>query len=273
MNRGLFFTLIALFTFALPATLLHAQQPKGLIISPKRVVFEGNQRIVEVILANRGSNEEKYRISIVNREMMENGQLREATEPAEGEFFAKDILRSSPRQVTLGPKEAQKIRLLTRLKSDSPDGEYRSHLLVQEIPEAAPPENTAGQGDNAVGVNVRAIFGITIPVIVRKGDLSADVSLSNPRLVQKNGEQYLRVDINRSGTKSVVGTANVFADSQKIGILKSIAVYLSNPKRVVDIRLDAPNGETLSGKTIRVTFGAEDDIEDAPSTEITFTAP
>lgn len=267
------FVLIALFTFTVTATQIYAQQPKGLIISPKRVVFEGNQRIVEVILANRGSNEEKYRISIVNREMTENGQLREATTPAAGEFFAKDILRSSPRQVTLGPKEAQKIRLLTRLKSDSADGEYRSHLLVQEIPSAAPPENTAGESDNAVGINVRAIFGITIPVIVRKGDLSADVGLSNPRLINKNGERYLRVDINRSGTKSVVGTANVFADSQKIGILKSIAVYLSTPKRIVDIKLDTPNGQDLSGKTIRVTFGAEDDIEDAPSTEIIFTAP
>lgn len=252
---------------------LWADAGQGLIITPKRVVFEKGQRLVEVLIANRGNEPQKYRISIVNREMQENGQLKEAEQPADGEFFAKDVLKYSPRQVVLEAKESQKIRIMQRLSNDAPDGEYRSHLLVQEIPKAAPAENVGAESSGEVGINVQAIFGITLPVILRKGDLSAQVSLSNPKIVRSGDDVYLNIDINRKGTKSVIGTANVFAESEKIGILKNIAVYMSTPTRNVSIKLDSDRAQSLSGKNLRITYGTEDDIEDAPETEIQFKVP
>ncbi len=246
---------------------------KGLVISPKRVVFEKGQRIVEVILANRGDAQETYRISIVNKMMQENGQLADATTPAEGEFFAKDFLRYSPRQVVLGPKETQKVRLMSRLKSDAADGEYRSHLLVQEVPKAEDAQKADASKDGALGINVQAIFGISLPVIMRKGDLSARVSLSSPKIKKIGEDTYLEVAINRSGTKSILGSLNVFAEGEKIGILKTVAVYMSSPKRVVSIKLDPKRAKNLSGKTLRITLGAEETIEDAPETEFSFTVP
>ena len=262
------FLLIILFMLALPIQGF----AKGLVISPKRVVFEKGQRIVEVILANRGEQEETYRISIVNRKMLENGQLANADTPAEGEFFAKDHLRYSPRQIVLAAKETQKIRLMSRLKGDASDGEYRSHLLIQEVPKADAAQK-AGDTEGGLGINVQAVFGVSLPVILRKGDLSAQVSLSAPKINVVDGITYLEVAVNREGGKSILGTLNVFAESKKIGILKTVAVYMSSPKRIVSIKLDPQSAKNLSGKQIRVTLGAEEPNEDAPEAEITFTAP
>lgn len=264
---------LSLLVFIGSTPAVYAQGAKGLVITPKRVVFEEGQKIVEVLLANRGNSEEKFRISIVNKAMQENGQLSDATTPAQGELFFKGHLRYSPRQIVLGPKQTQKVRLMARLKSDAKDGEYRSHLLIQEIPKAAPPENVGGDKQGDLGVNVTAVFGISLPVIIRKGELSAEASLSTPKIEKIGDNTFLTVALNRSGTKSFIGTANVFADSQKVGILRNVAVYLSTPRRIISIKLDPERAKNLSGKNIRITFGAEDENEDAPSTELSFTAP
>ena len=248
-------------------------QGKGIIISPKRIVFEKGQRIAEVLLANRGDSPEKYRIALVNRDMQENGQLKESENPAQGEYFASDVLRYSPRQVILEPKSTQKIRIMSRLKANASEGEYRSHLLVQEIPKPEKAQKAGEQADRKLGINVQAVFGVTIPVILRKGDLSAEISLSAPKIEKIGEDTYLTIAINRSGTKSVLGTLNAFTDSQKIGILKNIAVYLSTPRRVISVKLDPKHAKKISGKNIRVTFGAEEENEDAPATALTFTAP
>lgn len=272
MSRILILLFCALSLQIITPSSLFAQDTKGIVVSPQRVIFEKGQRIVEVLIANRGSNEEKYRISLVNRAMQENGQLKPTDSPAENEYFASEILRYSPRQITLEPKGTQKIRIMSRIKSSSPDGEYRSHLLVQEIPKAKEAEN-AGGNNGEIGINVQAVFGITVPIILRKGDLSAEVKLSTPKIVKVGDTTFLEIAVNRSGTKSIVGTLNVFTDSQKIGILKNVAVYLSTPRRIISVKLDPKSAKNLSGKNIRVTYGAKGTSEDAPEAALTFVAP
>lgn len=248
-----------------------AQDAKGLLVTPKRIVFDRSDRILEVLIANRGDSEEKYRISIVNRSMQENGQLSETDTPAENEHFASDVVKYSPRQVSLGPKETQKVRIMSRLKADSPEGEYRSHILIQEVPKAKDAVSANNSSPDGIGVDVRAVFGVSLPVILRKGKLSAETSLSSPEMIKVNEDTFLKVKIGRSGTKSIMGTANIFMGSQKIATLKNVAVYLSTPSRVVHIKIPPEYADKVSGKSLRVTFGAEAENEDAPSAEIKFT--
>lgn len=272
-----FFAAVVLVVFVAAVSLfctgnVDAQDARGVVITPKRIVFERGDRILEVLLANRGDKEEKFRIELINKAMQENGQLVLTDTPAPGEHFASDVVRYSPRQIVLGPRETQKVRLMSRLKADSPDGEYRSHLLIQEIP---PADDAAAANKSApskgIGVNVRAIFGITIPVILRKGALEASAKLSDPKIITFHDEPYVQVAIEREGTKSLFGTANVYAGDQKIATLKNIAVYLSTPRRVVQIKVGSEFAKSISGKPLRVTFGPEAGNEDAPETEITFT--
>ncbi len=262
----------AMIAAILPSIPQTASAVGGLLVSPKRVVFGPNERLQEIRVVNRGEETQKYRISVINRKMMEDGQMQPATQPGENEFFADKFLRYGPRQVELGPKETQTIRLMSRLPANAQPGEYRSHILVQEIPEASAAQDAANNADGSVGVNVQAIFGMSIPVFMRKGDLSADITLSNAKIIRSDGSTFAQVNINRSGNKSVLGTTKVFAGDEEIAILKGIAVYLSAPYRTVLLEIPEEYAKTIAGKTLRVTYTASETGEDTPPAEISFNA-
>ena len=247
-------------------------QNRGLLISPKRIVFEKGERLQELRLVNRGNEPQKYRISIVNREMQKNGQLKPADKPAPNEFFAGDILRYGPRQIVLKPKEAQTVRLMSRITGNNPDGEYRSHILIQEIPKPKKEKSVTDSASSGLGVEIQAVFGISIPVFFRKGALSADVSLSNPKIMKQDKDTYVEFDINRTGNKSIFGTAKVLANGKQIAILKGIAVYLSAPTRTIAVKIPDEYVQTITGKKLRITFGAVQDEEDSPPGEVSFVA-
>ena len=257
--------------FVLVVTFSGLAFAQGIIITPKRVTFNERDRTQEVLIANRGNEKTRYRISIVNRKMMPDGTLVAVEEETDGDRFANKVLRYGPRQVTLDPKGTQKIRLMSRVTSKSDDGEYRSHLLVQEIPDAKPAENAGNEAGGEVGINVTAIYGVTIPVIIRKGDLTQTAALKNPKITKVDGKTFLNVDIERTGNKSLFGTVKAFTGGDEIGILKNVAVYLSTTSRRVSLQLKPEYADTISGKPIRITFGAVESNEDAPDTEITFT--
>ncbi len=267
--KNLIYALL-LFIFMIPVA-SHAQV-RGLLISPKRIVFEKGERLHELRLVNRGDETQRYRISVVNRRMTENGQLEPAEIPAENEFFADKVLRYGPRQIDLAPKEAQTVRLMSRLTGNHKDGEYRSHILIQEIPKPAAARGATDATSGDLGINVQAVFGMSIPVFFRKGDLSAEVSLSNPSIVHEEDVTYARFNIDRSGNKSIFGTAKVFMEGKEIAILKGIAVYLSAPTRIVSVEIPQEYARSITGKKLRITFGAIQNEEDAPSTEISFVA-
>jgi P pilus assembly chaperone PapD len=106
-----------------------------LMLHPTRIVFDKNQRAAQVELINNGSKPASYRISLVNRRMTDAGQFEPADTPGEGEHFADGMLRYSPRQVTLQPGTAQTVRIMLRKPADLAEGEYRSHLLFDKLPE------------------------------------------------------------------------------------------------------------------------------------------
>lgn len=275
--------ILPLFVFTLLSVSLISDIPKvsaqgvgGLVVSPKRITFEGRGRTQEVILANRGNVKKRYRISLVNKKMLEDGKLQdldESAQPEGDEFFATDVLRYAPRQITLEAKETQKIKVLSRLSGNNPDGEYRSHLLFQEIPD----ENVAQNADinlseEELSIQIQTIFGVSIPVILRKGELNFDVQIADPKLRKDQDNHYVDFVVERSGNKSILGTAKVFADGEQIGILKGIAVYLSTPRRKVSIKLNSETITDFVGKDIRIQFGEEEKGDNAPSAEIIFKA-
>lgn len=272
LKRFLFMFCVGLFSVTVPGKNLDAQGTGGLVISPKRIALTSTDRSAEVLLANRGDVEKRYRISFVNKKMTQSGGLEDTTEPAEGEFFADGVIRYAPRQVTLAPRETQKVKLLSRLKGNAPEGEYRSHLLVQEIPNEnlAPPADPGSE--DGLAIQIQAIFGLTIPVIVRKGELTHTADLSDPVYRNIDGEHFVDFFVERTGNKSLLGTAKVFADGQEVGILKNVAVYLSVPRRRVSIKLNSENVNNFVGKEIRITFGEVSSKDDAPPAEITFKA-
>ena len=51
-----------------------------LLITPRRVVFEGNKRVEELNLSNTGTDTSTYNVSFVQYRMTEDGTFQEITE-------------------------------------------------------------------------------------------------------------------------------------------------------------------------------------------------
>ncbi len=246
---------LALALLAIPAvTARPALAQSGLVVTPPLVQLDLRTRSQTLTLVNRGNEAQTYRISVINLRMDPSGNMVHTEEPATGEGFAGNLIRYAPRQVTLEPGRPQTIRVLYRRPKDLADGEYRSHLLFQQVPKSEP---APAQDSNESGLTmqIRAVFGISVPVIVRNGQLEASGALVDAR-PEDLGDQGLGIafTIEREGTKSLRGDLVATVDGQEVGRLNNVAVYLSTPSRRIVMRLGPEAQKSLSGKQVTVEY-------------------
>ncbi|MBQ5949397.1 molecular chaperone [Massilia sp. ST3] len=249
----------ALFGLFLLALGLPAQAE--LMLHPTRIVFEKNQRAAQIELINNGTKPASYRIALVNRRMTEAGQFEAADTPAAGERFADSMLRYSPRQITLQPGTAQTVRIMLRKPADLAEGEYRSHLLFDKLPDAEGEASIEQRGENSrIGVVMNALVGASVPVIVRHGTVDASVKLAG-LAVQYDATRrpLLAMRFEREGGSSVYGDVNVSftprgGKTHTVAQVGGIAVYTPNRVRQAALPLQLPSGVSLAGGTLEVVF-------------------
>lgn len=239
-----------------------------LLVTPRRIVFEGSKQREEITLANTGQDTAYYSISFLQYYMTEDGSFEEITEPKPGQQFADPFLRFFPRSVQLAPGESQVVRMQLRRLPNMEDGEYRSHLYFRAVPDEKP----LGQEDvltdsTAIGIRLTPIFGISIPVIVRLGNLSSKIIISD-LVLQKEEDQplALKIMLNREGTQSVYGDLSVDytgTDGRQIniGLVKGIAVYTPNAFRRFTMPLNIPEGVELNEGKLIVRFSSSSETE------------
>ncbi len=236
-----------------------AQGAGDLVVSPTRVVLEGRTRSAQLGLVNKGSTTATYRITVVNMHMDENGAMKEVAKPVDGQQFADNLFRYSPRQVTLEPGASQAIRLLLRKPKDLADGEYRSHMMMRAVPDLSGQsvENTG----NGATVRLIPVFGIAVPIIVRHGKVEYSMSLSDLAFVPATEQEQLpkvRFKLNRTGNRSSYGdltaTLSVGGKEYVVSQIFRLAVYTPNDSRAVEMTLRVPEGVKLSGNTLRVEY-------------------
>jgi len=247
-----------------------------LLITPRRVVFEGNKRSTDISLANIGKDTATYSISLVQIRMTEDGGFETITEADEGQQFASPYLRFFPRSVTLKPEEVQTVKIQTVRTGGLPPGEYRSHLYFRATPKEKPlGEEIPKQDDQAtISINLVPVFGITIPVIIRVGEPSYNVTLSNPELTFENDTlPRLSFIFNRSGNYSVYGDISVDhvapdGTVNRVGIAKGIAVYTPNVTRKFTFNLYKGQIDYKNGKLL-ITYSAPSDVRPEKYAEAT----
>ena len=245
-----------------------------LMIMPKRIVFDGNQRSHEINLANTGSDTATYAISFIQYKMTEDGKFEEVTEPEEGQRFATDFLRYYPRRVSLAPNEAQTVRVqLTRTGNLEP-GEYRSHVYFRAVEEQTALGLEDQEEAEGISIQIKTVFGISIPVIIRHGESTTALQIDNLRLNTENEIPQLSMALNRSGNMSVYGDLLVehiseAGKSTQVGIVKGISVYTPNTKRNFTFSLQVPQDTSvdLSSGKLKVSYMLENS-EVAATTEM-----
>lgn len=237
-----------------------------LLVTPRRIVFEGNKQSQEITLANTGADTARYNVSFVQYRMTESGAFKQIAEPDSGQYFADKYLRVFPRTVTLAPNESQVIRMQFRKMPDMVKGEYRSHLYFRAVPDEKPlGEENADTA--SIGIRLIPIFGITIPVIARVGDLSGSVEMSTLKLdTQTDTIPSLAITFNRSGDKSVFGDIIVNwvspeGKETEVGTVRGIAVYTPNRIRNFSMKLrKLPEVDYTRGKLV-IQYQAPNDLK------------
>ena len=81
---------------------------------------------------------------------------------------------------------------------------------------------------------------MTIPVIVRLGNLQATAGIANVQLEKTDGKPAIDLDLSRSGTRSTFGEVRVLKAGVKdpIAVQKAVAVYTEIGTRHLSIPLD-----------------------------------
>ncbi|MEI6846654.1 MAG: fimbria/pilus periplasmic chaperone [Chlorobiaceae bacterium] len=262
-----FFMIVAVFC-AVQAVVsvseLHASQAPddlgGVMVSPTRIVFDGRKRSASLALINRSNKTVNYRLSFVQYRINEEGKFQTITEPGPDEHFASDYVRFTPRSVVLKQNQVQTVRLQLRKPSELAAGEYRSHLLFQVIPETVNALDTISVRQS-LRVSIVPVFGLSIPVIVRIGKLTAVTRLTNLRLVAraKPAERNLLLNIEREGDRSVYGDLLVEwkapgHEKVVVGRVNGISVHMPNVKRSLSLLLLHPKGTDLKGGMLSVRY-------------------
>ena len=240
----------------------------NLLITPKRVVFEGNKRSMDLNLANIGDDTATYAISLIQIRMTEEGGFETVTEPDQGQKFASPYMRYFPRTVTLGPNEAQTVKIQVVRSGELEPGEYRSHLYFRAVPKEKPlgEEEEVIADPSSISVKLTPIFGITIPAIIRVGQPSASVTITEPELKFENDTTpRLAIVFNRSGDYSVYGDLAVDHVSPqgkvtRVGVANGVAVYTPNNRRRFEFNLINTAGLDLKSGRLIITFSAPSDV-------------
>lgn len=204
-----------------------------LLVAPTRVVMTGGS--AQVVLSNIGQAPATYRITLELRRMTPAGETVEVSpdQASPQEQAALEMVRYAPRRITLQPNQPQAVRISARPPEGLPDGEYRVHMSFRAVPDAAPvapatPGAVTGEPrGNGLSIRLTPIYGITIPVIVRKGQLDGGAALANARLERAGQGAQLHLDLARSGSRSVYGEIRVNAPGQRdpVMLVRGIAIY------------------------------------------------
>ncbi len=232
-----------------------------LLVSPTRVLMNDANRSATLTLRNTSNGSRTYRLRWQDKRANSDGTY---TFIPEGEEWhsAKGMIRHSPRQITVGPNDNQTVRFNWRPPADLPSGEFRSHMLLEVIPDISEPTATleANTSNEGVGIQVFMQMSFSIPVVVRHNTDAPKVSISDVEAVPINDKNHiaLKMTLNRDGNSSSYGKVvvemqrNSDSPVEKIGEYKELTIYHEVDKRKLTIPLrDAAIPE---GAWVRIAY-------------------
>lgn len=239
-----------------------------MLISPTRVLLDKDHKSATLVLRNPSDGPRSYRLSWEDKRSKEEGGY--GVVGADEDWpSAKDMVRVSPRQITVGPNENQTVRFSWRPPADLASGEFRSHLLLEVIPDVSEPTATLeGKGPReGVGIQVFMQMSFSIPVVVRHETGIPQVAINAVNAVAlKDGKHMgLELTLDRTGNASSFGRVLVemqrSADSpvEKIGEYRDLSIYKELNKRKITIPLrDASIPE---GAWVRIAYEGVQEYE------------
>ena len=256
--------------------LFAGQAQAVLMITPFRVVLDEKTRTAEVTLLNTTEVANVYRMSWQDKEQTGLGSYINVEMPEENNHGVSEMVRQSPRKVTIEPGKYQRIRLRLRMPSDLPDGEYRSHLVMKMVEDDIKKKKEVAEKVNSVIVKLTAKVSFSIPIMVRKGQNNSVASISTMDLdASEPNNPKLTVGLAHSGEYSNYGSVKVYmkngaaGDVVEIGDVGNVALFRETKLRELTVPLKVPN--IPRGAIVQVVYEGEDEYESEQLATAAFT--
>ncbi|HEY0902075.1 MAG TPA: hypothetical protein VGD95_08125 [Micavibrio sp.] len=237
------------------------QSAYALKLTLKRAVFEGNHRAEVLTIVNTGTEEETYRLGWRTMRMTEDDAL--VAVPGDvavpGLMPADQLVRFAPRRIVVPPGGSQQVRLMLTKPKDLAAGEYRSHLWLQ--PEANQTQFDKPAPGAPPKIQLKMLTGMTIPVIVRHGDMSVKATLADLRVKPRVDAPVMDVSftIGRQGNRSLYGDLKFLCGDMLVRTIKGIAVYTEVQQRHLQFDVSPPAGQTTCPSMTVQYFADPDD--------------
>lgn len=128
----------------------------GLAVAPTRLAIDPDERGAELRLQNRSETDATYRISVTQ------------VEPGPDGHQADDMIRFSPRQVTVPGNGTQMVRVAVRRPADLPAGEYAARIRFEAVPTGNPTQAFEATDDDSIAIELEAIYALTLSVVIHQ---------------------------------------------------------------------------------------------------------
>ncbi|WP_179953330.1 fimbria/pilus periplasmic chaperone [Desulfobotulus mexicanus] len=240
---GFFIPFYFMFFFIPSSVFSHALE-----LIPQRLVLEGRERSTTLMLINRSSEPVRYRIENTLVRQTITGANERVTDPSAEEEAILNMVRFSPRQVSIGANDVQTVRIMARKPAGLPAGEYRSHLLITNIPPQTKVEETED-----IAVKIDIVVSTSIPMIIRHGETSVSLKAEKP-LVQPrpDGGGLLTTRIIADGNRSVFMDALLYHGKELLTASRGFAIYQPNGMR--DVSFTLTNQLPPAGSSLRLVL-------------------
>ncbi len=264
------FALILVVALLIPARVSLADTV--LFITPTRVNLSDKDSVEEIRVTNMSSIARSYNLSLQNLIMTANGTT---TQVDNFDYAAKRMIRFVPRQFDLAPNKTQVVRIMGRIRPDTADGEYHSHLeFLEDISKRK--ELNEGSGETESKMMAHVSYATGIPVTIRKGAIDVSLGARDVKLSQnKNGQYVVSLMLERSGN----GQGEAFIDTDytgpdgktiKAATRRTVYIYRERDERPFEYVLNVPDGQTLQkGGELKITVFNNYKAGKEPATQLT----
>lgn len=236
----------------------------SLMVNPKRIVLDDRKRVDNVTLFNSSDDTTSFAISLLHYAMQEDGSFKEIPDSVTtyAATYADSVIRFFPSQVTLPPHESQAIHVRYLKPMNLASGEYRSHIYFRSIERAKAIEQKAQDtADHMIHLEIRPIFGLSIPIIVRSGSSLATVTMDSVTVsaIDTGGNGTISAQLHRAGNESCYGSFIVkYRDAggteTQVGLVKGVAVYVPLAMRRVSVAFKMPAGTEATKGSFRLEY-------------------
>ena len=189
-------------------------------LSSFRIYLDSDHRSSTFRVYNQQVDPQNCALSLIHHVYDELGEMTTLPESEIPKNSAKDWIRFSPKTFSLSAANSQTVRFTLRRRANAEPGEFRAYLAVDCGPELG--ANT----DGLISIKPKLIHNI--PIIVRIGELSAEIDFADIRVDEHN----VQFTITRKGRRSVFGNLALI-NSQTDEIVteqKSVSIYTESKK-------------------------------------------